>query len=333
MRNSGCRITDDLIYKGYRSLLLENDQLLIQLLLDKGGEPIRWLHKPTDTDLIWLTDAGLTPPHSVYADYQSSYIGGWQEMFPEVSRTSEYAGGLVHRGESAITPWDAVITKDDPEEIEVLLIHRLRSLPLRTEKRITLRAGSALVRIEETMLNCSPVASIDVNWGHHLAYGLPFLGRDARIEFAEGARVCQPATGEQWPWPYMTKDGARTDLSALPPPGTPRELLYVLPKTAAYRIASPSRGLAAEVRWNGDVWPYVWYWQNFRADKDAPFFGCEYNIGLEMFNIPPKLTLAEAAAQGSALTISPSGRLTSWLEIELQPLSNRNEIDRKGASR
>ncbi|WP_282942840.1 hypothetical protein [Paenibacillus sp. RC67] len=46
LRNSGCRIVDDIVCKGSRSLLLENEKLLIHLLLDRGGEPIRWLVVP-----------------------------------------------------------------------------------------------------------------------------------------------------------------------------------------------------------------------------------------------------------------------------------------------
>lgn len=321
LRNSGCRIWDDMTFKGYRSLILENEKLLIQLLLDKGSEPIRWLHKPTDTDLIWISHNGLGAPNPMYADYQTSYIGGWQEMFPEVSYTSEYRGGTVHRGESAITPWDYRIVQDDPGEIRVLLINQIRSMPFRIEKLIILRAGSETVRIEETVRNLSPAAPLEANWGHHLAYGPPFLGEDSFISFSEGARICHPVSGESWNWPVMRHSGVDTDLSVMPAAGTERDLLYVATSDYKYRLTSPSRYVSLEVRWDGEVWPYLWYWQNFRADCNAPFFGCDYNIGLEMFNVPPKLTLPEAAERGMALSVPPLGSVTSWLEFETRLLT------------
>ncbi|RAV20689.1 DUF4432 family protein [Paenibacillus contaminans] len=316
-RNAGCRIIDDIIYKGYRSLLLENDKLLIHLLLDKGGEPVRWLHKPTDTDFIWHSHNGLGPPHPLYAEYEIGYLGGWQEMFPEVSYTSAYRGGTVHRGESAVTPWDYRIVKDEPKEIKVLLVNQIRSMPFRTEKLITLTAGSAVVRIEETVRNLSPSTELEANWGHHLAYGHPFLGKESFITLGEGAKVFHPVTGESWKWPVMRLDGADTDLSIMPDAGTSRDLLYLSVPDSRYRLTNASTGVSLEVRWDGNVWPYLWYWQNFQADMQYPFFGSDYNIGLEMFNVPPKLTLSEAVERGLALAVPPLGSITSWLEFEV----------------
>ncbi|MBP1995607.1 DUF4432 family protein [Paenibacillus eucommiae] len=316
LRNYGCRIIDDVVFKGYRSLLLENERLLIHLLLDKGGEPIRWLHKPTDTDFIWISQKGIVPPNALYSEYEISYLGGWQEMFPEVSYTSTYRGATVHRGESAVTPWDYRIIKDEPEEIQVVLINQIRSLPLRTEKRITLKAGSETVRIDETVFNLSPTTSMEANWGHHLAYGPPFLTEESFITLGKDATIHHPESGESWNWPHMERGGETLDISRMPAPGTERDLLYVLTEDNSYRLTNPQRGTALEVRWDGSIWPYLWYWQNFKADQDYPFFGRDYNIGLEMFNVPPKLTLGEAVEQKLALVIPPLGSLSSWLEFE-----------------
>jgi hypothetical protein len=315
-RQYGCRITDDLIYKGYRSLLLENECLLIHLLLDKGSEPVRWLHKPTDTDLIWHTRMGLLPKHSLYSDYQMSYLGGWQEMLPEVSQTHVYRGATLQRGETAITPWAYRILKDTPEEIQVCLVNRLRSLPIVVEKIMTVRQGSASVRLDERIVNESP-ASIEVNWGHHLAYGAPFLDRATRVELGSGSTIHHPESGESWSWPEIHRNGEPIDLSVMAAPGAQCDLLYIKPEGGEYRLRRQQDGLALQVRWDEAVWPYLWYWQNFNADPNAPFFACEYNIGLEMFNVTPKLTVAEAAQNGMALVLPPEGSRRSWLEIDI----------------
>lgn len=316
-RNSGCRIADDLIYEQYRSVLLENEKIQILLLLDRGGEPVRWLHKPSDTDFIWQTRMGLQPPNALYPDYQMSYPGGWQEMMPEVSYTHEYRGTVVHRGETAVNPWKLQIIRDEPEEVHIRLTHRLRSLPLFIEKDMILKSGETKVRISQTVRNEAPV-SMETNWGHHLAYGAPFLNERSRIYFSPGAVVMNPAEGNQWEWPRAEQDGAIVDLSRLPKAGTRRDLLAVRTTDGMYRIDDPDNGLGLEVRWDHQVWPYVWYWQNYAADGDAPFFACEYNMGLEMFNVPPKLTLAEAAASGQAIRLEPLGSLSSWLEFEVK---------------
>lgn len=316
-RQSGCRITDDLVYKGYRSLLLENESLLIHLLLDKGSEPIRWLHKPTDTDFIWQTRMGLLPAHGLYPDYEMSYLGGWQEMFPEVSRTHTYRGATLHRGESSVTPWDYHIEKDEPAEIRVRLVNRIRSLPVVLEKTITLKMNSACVIIEEQITNESGTA-IEASWGHHLAYGPPFLDRETRVELGAGSVVRHPQSGESWPWPQAMQMGEAVDLSRMADPGTMRDLLYVMPERGEYKLIRPKDGLALQVRWDQSVWRYLWYWQNYAADAEAPFYACEYNIGLEMFNVPPKLTVEEAVKMGLSITVPSGGCSRSWLEIEIQ---------------
>ncbi|MFB9275458.1 DUF4432 family protein [Cohnella cellulosilytica] len=316
-RNSGCRIVDELVYRQYRAVLLENEKIQILLLLDRGGEPARWLHKPSDTDFIWHTRMGLQPPSALYPDYQMSYPGGWQEMMPEVSHTHTYRGSVVHRGETAINPWKLYIVRDDPEEVHIRLTCRLRSLPLFIEKDMILKSGAAKVRIAQTVKNEAPV-SMETNWGHHLAYGAPFLSEGARVRFSPGAVVQHPVSGKRWEWPLAEQDGAAVDLSRLPEAGTRRDLLAVRTTDGRYRIDSPERNLGLEVSWDHQVWPYVWYWQNYAADEDAPFFACEYNMGLEMFNVPPKLTLAEAAASGRAIRLEPFGSLSSWLEFEVK---------------
>ncbi|WP_197035468.1 DUF4432 family protein [Paenibacillus sp. UNC451MF] len=310
--------------------MLENEVLQIILLLDKGGEPVRWLHKPSDTDLIWHTRAGLLPAHSLYPDYQMSYLGGWQEMLPEVSETHYYRGALVHRGESAVTPWEYEVLHEDREGLSVRLTNRIRSLPLVIEKTIILTREAATIRMEETVWNESSVP-MEFNWGHHLAFGAPFLTTATLIEFAPGSKVLNPATQEVWDWPYASNDGSITDLSKMASAGTQRELLAVESLDGVYRLCNGSSNgaISLEVKWDREVWPFVWFWQNFAHDSDAPFFASEYNIGLEPFNVPPKWTLAEAAAKGAALSLEPQGSLTSFLEISVVERRTQDEASPK----
>ncbi|RAP76592.1 DUF4432 family protein [Paenibacillus montanisoli] len=315
-RNAGCRISDELMFKGYKSLMLENDVLQVILLLDKGGEPVRWLHKPTDTDFIWHTRMGLHSPHPLYPDYQMSYMGGWQEMLPEVSETHYYRGSLVHRGETAVTPWTYECLLDSQEELRVRLTNRLRSLPLVIEKTLTMRIGEASVLVEETVWNEAAVP-MEFNWGHHLAYGAPFMDAETIVDFSEGSFVINPVSGKRREWPYAPGDRLETDLSRMAPPGTKKDLLAVETPDGSYRMRNRKVPVTLEVSWDRHIWPYVWYWQNFAADPNAPFFGSEYNIGLEPFNVLPKQTLAEAVASGTALSLEPYGSLSSWLKLNV----------------
>lgn len=62
-RNYGCRIHDQYTYLGMRTLVMENDQLRISILVDKGTETYELLYKPKDLDFMWLSENGIQNPN------------------------------------------------------------------------------------------------------------------------------------------------------------------------------------------------------------------------------------------------------------------------------
>src|SRR5690606_20223398 len=97
-RNFGCRLTE-WIYRGLRTLTLENELLRVTFLVDKGTDIIEFLHKPTDTDFMWRSPLGVrnpatfvptaARPDGAFLDY---YEGGWQECLPTGGDEVPYAG-------------------------------------------------------------------------------------------------------------------------------------------------------------------------------------------------------------------------------------------------
>lgn len=49
-RNFGCRINDEMTFRGLRLIIMENDLLRIGILLDKGTSIYEFLYKPQDVD-------------------------------------------------------------------------------------------------------------------------------------------------------------------------------------------------------------------------------------------------------------------------------------------
>ncbi|MCX6431211.1 MAG: hypothetical protein NTX12_09800 [Actinobacteria bacterium] len=123
----------------------------------------------------------------------------------------------------------------------------------------------------------------------------------------------------EFDWP-LGKDanGQTIDFSSLPPRDTPSEMLYVhnLP-SGCYRIESPSKSMAVEVKWDITLFPYLWYWQEYGYSKDAPWYGKHYNIGLEPFSSFPTSGIAEAINNGTALSFAPNETKTQLLSFEL----------------
>ena len=62
-RNYGCRLIE-YIYKGLRTITLENEIIRVTILIDKGTDIIEFLHKPSDTDFMWRSLLGVRNPNN-----------------------------------------------------------------------------------------------------------------------------------------------------------------------------------------------------------------------------------------------------------------------------
>ncbi|MFC6896559.1 DUF4432 family protein [Nonomuraea dietziae] len=191
-RNWAARLREITI-EGMRALVLENERLRVTVLADKGGDVVEFLHKPSDTDLVWLSPQGLRrplPPQAAddVGAFVDHYEGGWQEVFPNGGAPSVYRGArLAQHGEVAGLPWSVEVLTDTAREVAVRLAVRTRRLPYRVEKTFRLASGTAALEVEGRVTNEAPVA-LHAMWGHHLAFGRPFLRPGARIRVPEGAR-------------------------------------------------------------------------------------------------------------------------------------------------
>ena len=288
-RNFGCRIKRDLVYKGYETVIMENELFRLMLLPGKGSDVIELLHKPSDTDFCWLTHLGLRRREPVFADFQSQYEGGWQEILPNIGGEDGGEGmvPLERYGEASLSEWDWSVVQDDPEQIKVRLSYTLRTLPLKVEKAIVMSAMSPGFTMEETVVNEAP-ARIDFDWGHHITFGTPFL---------------QPGTRVELPGPYAScvtpERGGAGGFAALPV------------DEGRYRLVRPD-GIGAQVSWDRETWPYLWFWRDFGESSAPPYYGLHYNVGLELFSSPPG-TLTESIERGTALRLEPHGSRSARL--------------------
>lgn len=312
-RNWAARIHEVTI-SGIRAIVLENELLRVTVLADKGGDVVEFLHKRTDTDYVWLSPHGLRDPsswvHGASDDvgaFVDHYEGGWQEIFPNGGAPSVYRGArLAQHGEVAMLPWDYSIVADSPDEVAVRLRVRTRRLPYEVVKTFRLASGSAALELESRVTNDSGVA-LHAMWGQHLVFGPPFLKPGGRIRLPEGVRVIphdvaiNPAgrrvePGGPYDWPIVSG----TDLSVVPEPGGPSEIVYLTGFREGWYEIDGFR-----VEWDASLMPYLWMWQELGASAGYPWWGKAYVVGLEPFSSMPTNGLAEAVDNGTALTLEP----------------------------
>jgi hypothetical protein len=266
-------------------------------------------------------------PLATFLDY---YPGGWQEIFPNGGAPSSYLGARFgQHGEVSNLPWDYHIVEDGEQSVAVRFSVRTQKTPFLLQKTLRLRSGDSGIRFAETLTNESAV-HMRAMWGHHIVFGRPFLEEGCRVRVPEGATVVphegpidpdgrRVRGGDNYSWPVVAgESGAEVDLSVLPAWGTPSEIVYIkdLPE-GWYEIDNPKRDLGFRVEWDVRQMPYLWFWQEFGASRFYPWYGRNYNVGLEPFSSFPTNGIEEAVENDSALSVGPSETLGFALRAEV----------------
>ena len=349
-RNWRCRISDQHTFRGLRTLVLENELLRVTVLLDQGTDIYEFLYKSLDIDFMWRAPNRLqppafrpagTPPNVFFQDY---YHGGWQEIFPSGGLGCAHKGATLHQhGEVALSAWDCRIGADTPDCVSATASTRTYRTPFAIEKTFRLESGKAVLFLDEKITNLA-AEPMDYMWGHHPAFGAPFLDEHCRIDIP-AARVAvhpDPVSDNQQlapgavfhSFPGVTdKNGAPFDLSCVPPPSArTQEMCYLLDlKDGWYGLTNTRRGAGFGMRWDKDVFPVVWLWEVFGGGFGFPWYGRTYNLALEPFTSWPG-GMDNALRARTVKTLEPGESLeTSLLAVAYDGFEKVSGIGPDGA--
>lgn len=335
-RNYGCRFTE-FTYLGFAALTLENETLRITLLPGKGSDVIQFLYKPLDIDFLYVSQPGLQPAGTQLSlsskgnAFLDHYPGGWQEVLPNFGDPCEYKNApLGLHDEISLLPWKYAILQDDPDCISVLLEVRCVRTPFSLRKTLTLRTGGAL-EIAEELQNDSP-ETMDCTWGHHPAFGPPFLDDTCRIL----APPCRVKTQEEYvspnsrlekrqdcEWPIVLgRNGEKIDLSRIPSKTAhSHDMAYLHGFDRGwYGLFSDRLQLGFGMSWDAKLFKYLWLWQVYGGWAGYPWYGKSYNIGLEPVSSYPG-SLSNAVAAGTQLVFAPGEwkKTPLWIGVFTKP--------------
>lgn len=331
-RNYGCRITENLIISGNKALVMENEKLRVTILVGKGTDIVELLYKPQDIDFMWRSPVSLhkmsdfmSTTGDSFNNYLDHYEGGWQEIFPNGGPECTYKGAkLGMHGELCNMPWQYEVVADDEKEIAVRFVAQLVRSPFRVEKTITLKTGESVLHFEETIEN---LAKEDMHfmWGQHPTLGQPFLSEHCTIRtsakncFTYGEELdfehqrVMPQTKGKWPQ-LLGYDGKLVPLDKIPPKdnGT-AEMVFLseFEETAWYEVYNSELELAFGMKWDKEVFPYVWMWLVCGGAYGYPWYGRTYNLALEPWSSYPGNGLAEAIRNGSAREIRAGEKIST----------------------
>ena len=341
-RNYGCRLREYL-YRGLRTVTLENELLRVTVLLDKGSDVVELLYKPEDLDVMWHSPLGVRAPAYTATvanppgSFLDHYPGGWQELFPSIGRGCTYRGAaLGTHGEACLLPWELRVQRDEPEIVTIAMQVRTVRTPFRLEKTLTLKSGDPTLYIEETVIN-EGRETLQAMWGHHPAFGPLFLDGSCRLDVPGGCRArtderdfgphAPLPRGAEFQWPTLTdREGHEWDLSRVPPPDSQvyfMVYLYEVPE-GWYRLLNEKRGVGFAMRWDPELFPVIAVWMPCGGAVGYPWYGRIYAMAVEPWSSLPA-TLCEAAEGGTALSLEAGQELHTRLEAGIETTEPREE--------
>lgn len=277
-RSAGARVSDKLYYKDLRLVVMENDAIRVVVVPEKGADIISFVDKKTGIDVMLRLPTGLRSFKSEMPLMQhpntlfSYYEGGWQELFPVGSGFGKYYGqDHPTHGEVPLLEWDHNIIEDNARRVCVEFVVRTKLSPFELRRRMILDASSPEVVLEESIENLSTM-DLKYMWGHHPAFGAPFLSGDCRIELPK-CRLFK---------------GTAKSLRISPETRPHRAMFYALDlERGVYGIKNDKLGFGFGMKWDHRVFSKIWIWQSMHILDRAPYFNREYACAVEPFTSLP----------------------------------------------
>jgi hypothetical protein len=323
LRKQGPRIQDQITFRGFKAVILENRWLRILILPEKGSDIIEFLYKPLDLDLLWRAPTGFWQTEYPYAgdltirnSFIDYYPGGWQEIMPNGGPGCIYKGAKFdEHGETPLLPWIYQVIEDNDHCVTLRLSTRTLRIPLYIEKEISIGKEPALFLTETvTNIGAEPLA---VMWGHHPALGAPFIDGGCFIDLPECHGISHPVerfqTQRLYPdktftWPMAPgRDGKPVDLSCVQPPGAgTADLVYLIDLPEAwFAITNPGLRVHFGMAWTPETFKHIWLWHDANGSMGYPWYSQGYVLALEPWSSYPSMGLAEAVSRNTHMILQP----------------------------
>lgn len=332
-----CSITDEYQRRGGETVFLENDHLRVEVLVGKGGDVTQIVDKRTDTNVLFesphewrLPDVGAFGAPDGRFTFLDYYPGGWQDVLPGAGGPAEAHGAsLALHGESSIVPWESRITEASSARVALELRVSLTRYPFDIRRTLSLRRDEPTLVVDERVQNRGAVP-VQYSWLQHIALGEPLISPRATIDVpCETVHVDPDQTnetarlppGETFEWPTYETETETIDLRSPPPREERVHDLVALGdlREGRYTVSNPNLDLGVTVTFPESIFEFLWYWQPFGGFETAPFFGRNYNVGLEPCTSIPGSGLESAIENGTARTLDPAE--SERVEIEFRTTS------------
>ena len=216
-------LSSDWAYKGFRTLVLENENIRLTILPEYGAKIFQFILKKVDRDLLYHNPRVEIRPPIYGVNVDNWWHGGIDECIPTGQRCMYQGEEYPSLGEVWSLPWSYEIGKDTADEITIHLSRNTLIAPLRVERWITLRTNSSIVEMRHKITNVG-YSNFEFLWGIHPGLAITSTSRidipSSKVIIDESAPNNRLGTnGSHYTWPYAkTQSGQQVDMRIVQPP-------------------------------------------------------------------------------------------------------------------
>ncbi|ASA20762.1 hypothetical protein [Paenibacillus donghaensis] len=289
-------------YKGFKSIVMESEQIRLETVPEIGGKLVSILYKPAGKE--WMLDSGdrpmLQPEYgSTFSDWDMS---GWDECFPTINSCSsgiDRSVILPDHGELWSLPWDCRIGGDS-------MVSSVRSprLPYQFTREISFPSADR-IRLDYRADNLSD-QPIPFLWVPHPQFAITEPTRILLPEFMEDMQCVYEGNslkgGESYDWDEVSLISSEVT-------GDGRKFYY------RYQVPVGCSGLYEEKSGNflilsvpADKVPYLGVWVDEGMFNDRVTCALEPSIGYYD-------SLEIAVGNGTAQVIAAQSSFSWHLEL------------------
>lgn len=274
---------------GLRTLVLENSFLRLTVLPEAGAKVWQVHYKPLAADLLWNNPAVAPARQPLYASYDDTWSGGWDELFPNDEAGDLLGQKLPDHGELWTGEWEAerVDPGDGGQGISFRFLTPLSHFLV--EKTILLHPERARLEVRYKLTNRGDREfpflfklhpAFAVSERHRIDF--PAMTVQREVEFA-GTLEDAPLT---FVWPYAQAGNSLLDLRQVPDQSSGAVHFFYGTKLAAgwCGVTNRANRLAVALRFDPEVFRSCWLfathggWRDLNVAVLEPATGYPYSM-------------------------------------------------------
>jgi hypothetical protein len=212
-----CKITDEWSYRGFKTVIMENEFLRAVFIPELGAKLHEFVYKPEQRDFLYHHPRVECRAPVFDVNVDNWWTGGLDEAIP-TGHPCEYKGEKYpFLGEAWSLPWEYKILNSLDDEVSFYLRRPLVISPLIVERWVSLKKGELSLSLKHRITN-EGIAPFEFLWGIHPSFSIT---QDFRIDIPAGEMMIEDSfpddrfgvSGTRYKWPYAkNKDGTETDM-------------------------------------------------------------------------------------------------------------------------